>query len=114
MKTITATELNHQLNAYLALARAEEIVIELDDGQLLRLGAISPEDLQDEAFESDPRFMPIIEARRQSYRQQGGIPLEILKNDLLAESRAAHRQLHDEDEPYLTPTDDPSSETPKS
>jgi hypothetical protein len=114
MKTITSTELNHQLNTYLALARAEEIVIELDDGQLLKLGAISSEDAQDEAFESDPRFMQIIDARRQSYRQRGGIPLEMIKEEVFAEVRAAQRQLHDEDEPYLTATDDKSSETPNS
>ena len=102
MKTITVAELNTHLGDYLKLARAEEIVIKLDDGKLLRLGSVDPEDLLDEALESDPRFMQIIEARRQSYQQHGGIPLEAVRESVLSELKASGRQLHEEGLPYST------------
>src|SRR3972149_2978900 len=100
MKTITVAELNSRLSDYLKLARAEEIVIQLDDGQLLRLALLDPEDLLDEALESDPRFMQLIESRRQSYRQRGGVSLDVVRERVLSELKASGRQLHDEALPY--------------
>jgi hypothetical protein len=100
MKTITAAELNTHLGDYLKLARAEEIIIQLDDDKLLRLGSVDPDDLLDEALENDPRFMQLIEARRQSYRQHGGIPLEAVRESVLSELKASGRQIHEEGLPY--------------
>ena len=102
MKTITVAELNSRLGDYLKLARAEEIVIKLDDGKLLRLTSLDPEDLLDEALESDPRFMQLIESRRQSYRQHGGVPLGVVRENVLSELKASGQQLHEEGPPYST------------
>lgn len=102
MKTITAAELNTHLGDYLKLARAEEIVIKLDDGKLLRLAAMDPEDLLDEAFENDPRFMQLIESRRRNYRQHGGVPLEVVRESMLSEIKPSGRQVQEEGSSYST------------
>ncbi len=109
MRTITVTELNTHLGDYLQLARAEEIVIKLDDGQLLRLTSLDPEDLLDEALESDPRFMQLIESRRQNYRQHGGVPLEVVREKVLADLKAPGQQVHEEGLPYSTDEESPQN-----
>ena len=83
MKTITTTELNRHLADYLNLASTETVLITLEDGRLLRLSSIDRDDLEDEVFESDPRFAALIEARRADYVRHGGVSLAQVKEQLL-------------------------------
>lgn len=85
MKTVTVNELHQRLDEYLVQAQVEEIVIRLNDGELLRLSAISPEDLADEALESDPRFEQLISERREYYKQTGGVPFTTVRQGLIDE-----------------------------
>ena len=85
MKTITANELHQCLDEYLTQAQMEEIVIRLENGELLRLSAIAPEDLADDVLESNPRFEQLIAERREHYRQTGGIPFTTVRQALIDE-----------------------------
>lgn len=85
MKTITASELYQHLDEYLLEAQVEEIVIRLDNGEMLRLSAIDPEDLVDELLEKDPRFEQLIAERREHYKQTGGIPFTSVRQALIEE-----------------------------
>ncbi len=83
MKIITTTELNRHLTDYLNLASSEPVLITLDDGRLLRLSSVDQADLEDEAFENDPRFAVLIEARRADYVRHGGLSLTQVKEQIL-------------------------------
>jgi hypothetical protein len=85
MKMITAAELQQHLDRYLTQAQQEEIVVTLTDGALVRLSGIELEDVADQAIEDDPRFAQLIEARREHYRQRGGVPLADVKQALIDE-----------------------------
>lgn len=85
MKTITATELHQHLDKYLSQAQVEEIVIRLENGVLVRLSPIDPEDLVDEIVENDPRFEQIIAARRKNYAQTGGVSYITIRQTLIEE-----------------------------
>ncbi|GAB4422416.1 MAG: hypothetical protein Fur0044_20340 [Anaerolineae bacterium] len=109
MKTVTVNELHQRLDEYLVQAQVEEIVIRLNNGELLRLSAISPEDLADEALESDPRFEQLITERRERYKQSGGVPFttvrQVLIDELIQNLNHTDPQVRQEAAKYLAELD---------
>jgi hypothetical protein len=85
MKPITTSELRLDLDKYLTQAQKEEVLIALDGGQLVKLSKVEREDLSDEDLENDPRFAQIINSRRANYKQNGGIPFEVVQRTLIEE-----------------------------
>jgi antitoxin (DNA-binding transcriptional repressor) of toxin-antitoxin stability system len=85
MNTITTTELRQHLSQYLVQAQAEEVVVTLDGGRLVRLSGMSPEDLADAVIERDARFGQLIAERRAEYRRSGGISLATVRQTLINE-----------------------------
>lgn len=85
MKMITASEFQKHLKTYLREAQSEEIVVALDDGTLVGLSGLDQDDLNDAEIERDPRFVQLIEERRDHYEQAGGVPLSQVRQGLIAE-----------------------------
>ena len=69
-----------------------------------KMMSIELEDLEDAAFESDPRFMALIEARRANYRRAGGVPLAQVREQL-----RIGRHVHDEPTSYQSAVTDEST-----
>jgi hypothetical protein len=67
MKTITASELYHNLSEYLALAQVEDIVIALDNGKLLRLSVVEPRYIFERGRGRNPRFLSRTAAQHAEY-----------------------------------------------
>ncbi len=59
--------------------------ITLDNGSLIQLAAIEPEDLADELLENDPRFEQLIAARRERYHKVGGVSFATVRQTLIEE-----------------------------
>lgn len=89
MKIITPDELEQHVQEYIALANEEVIVVKLANGALIRICETDEEaveeDLFDDMLENDPRFIELIESRRESYRKEGGIPFEVGTRQLVRE-----------------------------
>jgi hypothetical protein len=85
MKMITASELQKHLKTYLREAQSQEIVVTLEDGTLVGLSGLEPEDLADAEFENDPRFAQLIAERRNRYQQAGGISFDQVQQALIVE-----------------------------
>lgn len=85
MKTITSLEFQTHMDKYLTQAQQEEIIITLENGELLQLSPVDAEDLADATLENDPRFIDLIQERRQNYKQRGGIPFAQVQQELIDE-----------------------------
>jgi PHD/YefM family antitoxin component YafN of YafNO toxin-antitoxin module len=84
MKTVTVTDLQHDVTHYLELAEEEDILI-LKNGKpvgFLR-GFADEDDLFDYQLESDPRFLERVKRARAQCRAGRGIRLEVVKTELL-------------------------------
>ncbi len=84
MKTVTVSDLQHDVTHYLELAEAEDILI-LKNGKpvgFLR-GFADEDDLFDYQLESDPRFLERVKHARAQFRAGRGIRLEDVKTELL-------------------------------
>jgi PHD/YefM family antitoxin component YafN of YafNO toxin-antitoxin module len=84
MKTVTATDLQHDVTRYLELAEEEDILI-LKNGKPVGLlhGFADEEDLFDYQLETDPRFLERVKRARAQFRAGQGIRLEEVKSELL-------------------------------
>jgi prevent-host-death family protein len=83
MKKIALTEREDDLAKYLHLAEDEEVVITQGGRPAgVLIGFRSEEDWLDWELENDPRFLRRIEEARTSLREQGGVPLEDIEEDL--------------------------------
>ncbi len=84
MKTVTVTDLQHDVTHYLEIAEEEDILI-LKNGKpvgFLR-GFADEDDLFDYQLESDPRFLERVIRARAQFRAGCGIRLEDVKTELL-------------------------------
>ena len=84
MKTVTITDLQHDVTHYLELAEEEDILI-LKNGKpvgFLR-GFADEDDLFDYQLESDPRCLERVKRARAQFRDGRGIRLEDFKAELL-------------------------------
>jgi PHD/YefM family antitoxin component YafN of YafNO toxin-antitoxin module len=84
MKTVTVTDLQHDVSHYLELAEEEDILI-LNNGKpvgFLR-GFTDDDDLFEYELESDPRFLERVQRVRAQFRAGRGIRLEDIKKELL-------------------------------
>ena len=87
MKTVTVTDLQHNVTHYLELAEEEDILI-LNNGKpvgFLR-GFADEEELFEYELESDPRFLERVKRARAQFRAGRGIRLEDIKTELLSAS----------------------------
>ncbi len=84
MKTITASELYHNLSEYLALAQVEDIVIALDNGKLLRLSVVEPRFIFERGRGRNPRFLSRTAAQHAVYHP-GERPEDPTQNALIDE-----------------------------
>ena len=82
MKAVTTFELQQNLEAYLVEAQSEQIAVVTENGAVLLLSVVTTDDITDEAFESDPRFMEIMEKRRAIYRAKGGRSLLAIREEI--------------------------------
>lgn len=84
MKTITITDLQHDVTHYLELAEAEDVLI-LNNGKpvgFLR-GFADEDDVFDYQLESDPRFLERVRRARTQFQAGQGIRMEDVKAELL-------------------------------
>ena len=84
MKTVSVTDLQHDVAHYLELAEKEDILI-LKNGKpvgFLR-GFTDEDDLFDYQLENDPRFLERAKRARAQFRAGQGIRLEDVKTELL-------------------------------
>ena len=84
MKTVSVTDLQHDVTRYLELAEEEDILI-LKNGKPIGFlrGFADEDDLSDYQLESDPRFLERVKRARAQFRAGQGIRLEDVKNELL-------------------------------
>jgi PHD/YefM family antitoxin component YafN of YafNO toxin-antitoxin module len=84
MKTVTVTDLQHDVTHYLELAEQEDIVILKNGKPIGFLRGFSDEDaLFDYQLESDPRFLERVQRARAQFRAGRGIRLADVKTELL-------------------------------
>ncbi len=84
MKTVSVTDLQHDVAHYLKLAEEEDILI-LKNGKpvgFLR-GFTDEDDLFDYQLENDPRFLERVKRAHAQFRTGQGIRLEEVKTELL-------------------------------
>lgn len=84
MKTVTVSDLQHDVTHYLELAEHEDVLI-LRNGKpvgLLR-GFADEDDVFDYHFEHDPRFLERVQRARAEFRAGQGIRLEDVQDELL-------------------------------
>jgi hypothetical protein len=84
MKTVTVTDLQHDVTHYLELAEVEDILI-LKNGKPIGFlrGFADEDDLFDYQLENDPRFLERVKRARTQFRAGRGIRLEDVKTELL-------------------------------
>jgi len=84
MKTVTVTDLQHDVTHYLELAEKEDSLI-LKNGKPIGFlrGFADEDDLFDYQLENDPRFLERVKRARAQFRAGRGIRLEDVQTELL-------------------------------
>lgn len=85
METITVNDLRLHLDDYLDQAQKETLLITLEDGRVVHLLCLNPEEADDETLENNPDFSQLIAHRRVNYQKQGGIPIGTVRQNLIKE-----------------------------
>jgi PHD/YefM family antitoxin component YafN of YafNO toxin-antitoxin module len=84
LKTVSVTDLQHDVAHYLELAEEEDILI-LKNGKPVGFlhGFTDEDDLFDYQLENDPRFLERVKRARAQFRAGQGIRLEEVKTERL-------------------------------
>jgi hypothetical protein len=72
------------------LARGEAVVLTRDGQPLVSVRSVAGSDWESASLASNPQFTALIEKSRRSYRDQGGIGIEHLRQELGLEASATH------------------------
>ena len=87
MKVVNLDDIKEKLEEFIDRARTEDIIVTKKGRAAVLIHGLTGEELEEYLFENDPRFAEIIQARRERYRREGGIPLESLARELGIETR---------------------------
>ncbi len=82
MKIVKLEDIKDKFDQFLEQAQDDDILVTKGGKVKGMICALSDEDLEDYLIENDPRFMKIIETRRERYKREGGIPLDQLAREL--------------------------------
>ena len=82
MRVIEFNSTNPELEALLAVAEREDVVLASNGHPRVRIEKFTAKDLDDWLFEHDPKVIQGAEAAKERLRQGGGISLEHLSNEL--------------------------------
>ena len=81
-RTIDVKEATQPLSEYAQHADEETLVVTSKGRPIAALVPVQNADLETISLGQNPEFLEIIEASRESYRQQGGVPLDEVRRRL--------------------------------
>jgi hypothetical protein len=85
MKVVPLEGMTMTVPELVELAKGESLILTRDGQPLVTIRDVSGSDWESASLAQDPRFQTLIEKSRRSYREQGGIGIEQLRQELSLE-----------------------------
>ena len=82
MKTVAVENTTLTPKELAKMAKKEPVILTRNGQPLVAVKDLSGSDWETVSLANNPRFIALIEASRRSYRERGGIPLDLVRKEL--------------------------------